>query len=81
MILRRGAVFSFVLATMALAVATRSSADLDQLEHSFERPPDDARIMMRTYRVKIDFASIACTPFVPSTSCVTCRSAAIEQST
>src|SRR3954447_7554194 len=47
MILRRGTVFSFVLAAMALAAATRSSADLDRLEHSFERPPDDARIMMR----------------------------------
>jgi hypothetical protein len=46
MIHRAGAVFSLLLATLGLAVAS-SAADVEALERGFDRPPDDARIMMR----------------------------------
>src|SRR5258708_613111 len=45
--LRTGAVDSLVVATMLLAGAMRSPADVEQLRREFAQPPDDARIMMR----------------------------------
>src|SRR5512137_2909743 len=46
MVLRKSEIF-FLLFVMLLAAGRLSSADTGQLQRSFDRPPDDARIMVR----------------------------------